>query len=259
MNLQLSDEQSYTSTFPAIRNGKPYEAWNEDTTQFRHVLRIDAATYQSDSLFDVPPALWPEVSESVVSPLENFVFQKRIVPEGHPLRLYGQQEGVVVWNGDVAIPTLIDLTRQCRTGEHFASDTPLEDRVRFGAIWMSLTPMEMMTQRSAVKRASHTVVIGGLGLGWLLRKVCEKPEVDHVIVVEKSQELLDWYGYKMCDSYAKVNAVICDDIYNQIDKHGLAARYLLDIWHLYTGASNDDRLVPFRRKLKRRLWAWGID
>src|ERR1019366_7572070 len=111
------------------------------------------------------------------------------------LRLYGKQEGIVVWNGDVTIPTLIDLNRKCHTGEYFPDDTPLMDRVQTGAIWMSLTPMEMMTQRTAVKMASHTVVIGGLGLGWILRKVCEKPGVERVIVVEKSQELLDWYGY----------------------------------------------------------------
>jgi hypothetical protein len=159
----------------------------------------------------------------------------------------------------VAIPTLIDLNRMRRTGERFDDETPLSHRVREGAVWMSLTPMEMMTQRSAVKMASRTVVIGGLGLGWLLRKVCEKPDVERVIVVEKSQELLDWYGYRMCGRFEKAVEVICDDIYRQMGKHGIAARYLLDIWHLFSGAASDHRLDPFRRKFKRRLWAWGLD
>lgn len=236
-----------------------YETWDEDTTPFRHVLRLDAATYQTEPIFDIPPSSWPECTEFVVSPREKFANQNRIVPEGQRLRLYGQQEGVVVWNGDVAIPVLLDLNRLSGTGERFPASWSVEDRVRAGALWMSLTPMEMMTQRSAVKVASHTVVIGGLGLGWLLRKVCEKPEVEQVIVVEKSQELLDWFGYRLCGAYPKVKEVICDDIYRQIDKHGPLAKYLLDIWHLYTGAANDDRLFPFRRKLKRRLWAWGLD
>jgi hypothetical protein len=236
-----------------------YEAWNEDGTPFRHVLRLDAATYRSDPVFDVPAAPWPEGGDCVVSPRGNLAYQNRIVPEGQPLRLYGNQEGIVVWNGDVAIPTLIDLNRSCRTGEFFDDDTPLMNRVREGAVWMSLTPMEMMTQRSAVKMASDTVVIGGLGLGWLLRKVCEKPDVERVIVVEKSQELLDWYGYKMCGRFEKAVEVVCDDIYRQMGKHGVAARYLLDIWHLFTGAASDRRLDPFRRKFKRRLWAWGLD
>jgi hypothetical protein len=223
------------------------------------VLRLDAATYRTDAIFDLPATKWPEGGEYLVSPKGNLAYQNRTVPEGRSLRLYDQHEGIVVWNGDVPIPTLIDLNRECRTGERFAARMPVADRVQAGAIWMSLTPMEMMTQRSAVKVASHTVVIGGLGLGWLLRKVCEKPEVERVIVVEKSQELLDWYGFRMCGRFEKVVEVICDDIYRQIGKHGFAARYLLDIWHLFTGAANDHRLVPFRRKLKRRLWAWGLD
>jgi hypothetical protein len=236
-----------------------YERWDEDRTPFRHALRLDAASYQTDQLFDIPPARWPEGGEFVVSPGGKFAYENRVVPEGRPLRLYGKQKGVVVWNGDVAIPTLIDLNREYRKGERFDADTPVAERVRAGAVWMSLTPMEMMTQRSAVRMASHTVVIGGLGLGWLVRKVCEKPAVKRVIVVEKSPELLDWYGFRLCGRFEKVREVICDDIYRQVGKHGKAARYLLDIWHLYTGASDDDRLRPVRRKLKRRLWAWGLD
>jgi hypothetical protein len=197
--------------------------------------------------------------EQSLSPNGNFAHQNRILPEGRPLLLYGKQVGQAVWNGDIPIPTLIDTRRQSHTGECFFPDTPLEQRAQFGAVWMSLTPMEMMTQRSAVRMAAGTVVIGGLGLGWLLRKVAEKPEVERVIVVEKSRELLDWYGFRLCGRFPKVSEVICDDIYHQIGKHGPAARYLLDIWHLYTGAADDHRLRPWRRKLKRRLWAWGLD
>jgi hypothetical protein len=238
---------------------KRYEAWNDESTPFRSVMRLDAATYRTPTLFDLPSAPWPEGGQYVVSPRGNFAYQNRIVPEGHSIRLYGKQRGRVVWNGDVAIPTLIDLNRQCHSGERFSAETPVAEKVQAGAVWMSLTPMEMMTQRSAVKMASHVVVIGGLGLGWLLRKVCEKADIERVVVVEKSQELLDWYGYRMCGGFEKVVEVICDDVYRQIGKHGPTARYLLDIWHLYSGAQNDYRLDPFRRTLKRRLWAWGLD
>ena len=105
--------------------------------------------------------------------------------------------------------------------------------------------------------ASRTVVIGGLGLGWLLRKVCEKPDVERVIVVEKSQELLDWYGYRLCGRFEKAVEVICDDVYRQMGKHGVATRYLLDIWHLFSGAASDHRLDPFRRKYKETTLGLG--
>ncbi len=246
-------------TRPTLYTGR-YEDWNEDTTPFRSALRLKAATYRPELLFHTSPKMPEDVGEYVISPNGNYAYQNRIVPAGTPLvLLYGKQRGRVIWNGDVVIPTLIDVTRRCRSGERFETTLPVQERVQWGAIWMSLTPMEMITQRSAVKMASHTVVIGGLGLGWLLKKVCQKPEVKRVIVVEKNQELLDWYGFRMCNRFPKVTEVICDDIYNQIDRHGIEARYLLDVWHLYSGAADDYRLDPFRRKLKRRLWAWGLD
>jgi hypothetical protein len=123
---------------------------------------------------------------------------------------------------------------------------------------MSLTPAEMLSQRSAVQEAAGAVVVGGLGLGWLLRKVCEKDAVEGVVVVEKSRDLLDWYGYRLCARYGKVSDVLCDDVYNQVGSHG-RAKYLLDIWPVYQGARHDRRYRAAKRKLGKRLWAWGIN
>ena len=52
--------------------------------------------------------------------------------------------------------------------------------------------------------------------------------------------------------------VVCDDIYNQVGKHGGKTIYLLDIWLLYSDAGRDHRLRAWKRKLKKRLWAWGL-
>jgi hypothetical protein len=80
-----------------------------------------------------------------------------------------------------------------------------------------------------------------------------------VIVVEKSQELLDWYGYDLCKRYPKVKEVICDDVYGQISQHGANAHFLLDIWPIYEGARRDNRLRAARNALGERLWAWGVN
>src|SRR5262245_47282911 len=118
---------------PSTDQAPAYVVWDEDTTPLRHVLRLDAASYKTDLAFDIPPAPWPEGGEYVVSPRGSFAYQNRIVPEGQPLRLFGRQQGVVVWNGDVVIPTLVDLSRRCHTGERFDPGTPVEDRVQTGA------------------------------------------------------------------------------------------------------------------------------
>ena len=76
--------------------------------------------------------------------------------------------------------------------------------------------------------------------------MCEKESVEKVIMVEKSQELPDWYGYGLCKRHPKVSDVICDDIYNQIGKHDGTTIYLLDIWLLYSEARRDHRLHPWK-------------
>ncbi len=123
---------------------------------------------------------------------------------------------------------------------------------------MSLTPGEMITQRSGVAKATGKVVVGGLGLGWFLRKVCDRESVEEVVVVEKSQELLDWYGYDLCKRFPKVKDVVSNDIYREIGRHG-ESQYLLDIWPIYDGARQDKRLRAARKTLGNRLWAWGMD
>ena len=175
-----------------------------------------------------------------------------------PLRLLGMDQAFVLWNGDVAIPMLLDLTVDSRTGGKFPAAATRDERAKWGAVWMSITPAEMLTQRSGVQAAEGTVVLGGLGLGWLLRKVCEKPSVERVIVVEKSRELLDWYGTALCKRYGKVSDVICDDVYNQIGKHGAKVKYLLDIWLRFGQSRRDSRFKTLKRRLKKRLWGWGF-
>jgi len=225
----------------------------------RRLLHLEASTYRVDTLFGIRPAQADLLSGAyLVSPGLRFSYRNRILPAGKPLPLLGMDQAMVVWNGDVVIPMLLDMTIDCRTHTRFPTKVTTEERAKWGEVWMSMTPTEMLTQRSGVQAAEGTVVLGGLGLGWLLRKVCEKPSVERVIVVEKSQELLDWYWTDLCKRYDKVSDVICDDVYNRTGKHGARAKYLLDIWLGFGQARRDSRFKALKRKLKKRLWGWGV-
>jgi hypothetical protein len=220
---------------------------------------LNAGTYQVERVFTDPPrAAYRRCPQYIVSPKGNFAYLNALLPAGQPLTIHGSIEGCVCWNDEVVLPMLLDLNMHCLDGQPFPKGTPEKERVLWGAVWMSLTPSEIITQRSGVEKATGKVVIGGLGLAWFLRKVCEKEAVTEVVVVEKSQEILDWYGYDLCRKYPKVKAVICNDVYNEIDRHG-DCQYLLDIWPIYQGASRDRRLRAVRKRLGSRLWAWGID
>lgn len=236
----------------------PIEAWDEDATPARSLLCLDAATYKPEPLFQPPKPSLRRRPDYAVSPLGTFAYLNGIIPAGYPLRLLGPQPGSVFWNGKVIVPMLIDMKRD-ENGHSFSDGEPERLRAAWGNVWMSLTPSEMITQRSGIKKATGNVVIGGLGLGWLLKKVCAKETVGQVIVVEKSQELLDWYGYDLCRTLPKVKDVICNDIYREITRHGDDSQFLLDIWPIFQGARLDRRLRDARRVLGDRLWAWGIN
>lgn len=253
---RIVNTDPFESRRPAIL-GPQAERWNEDTTPLRSELYLDAATYRVERLFD-PPSPAPRLTpDYVISPQGSFAYLNAAFPAWNPLMLYGSRHGAVVWDGDVVIPMLVDMKRR-EDGRWFQENVPERERATWGAVWMSLTPAEMISQRSGIRKARGKVVIGGLGMGWFLRKVCEKEDVDEVIVVEKSQELLAWYGYRLRERQPKVTNVICEDVYNEITRHG-CAQFLLDIWPIYDGARQDKRLQRVRRALGDRLWAWGMD
>lgn len=249
--MRLAQTASF-AVLPAVP-----ERWDEDKTRFQQSLFLEGSTYRPDRLFDVP-ASDRLGDDFVVSPAGNFSYRNAILPKYQPLALFGRNAGCVQWDSDVVIPMLLDMTRQCRTGEPFPREATPKERASWGAVWMAMTPAEMLSQRSGIHAAHGTVLIGGLGLGWFLRKVCEKESVERVIVVDNSQEVVDWYGYDLCRKCPKVSELICDDVYNHLGKHGKTTMHLLDIWPTFNCASQDERLRKARKRVGK-IWAWGIN
>jgi len=229
--------------------------WNEDRTPWRAELLLDAKSYKVDLLFDVGVSNAHGDGPYLVSPAGSLAYRNRILPKGNPLSLF--PDGLVSWNGTVVIPILIDMTLRANDGQPMTGCSE-EFRAKWGSVWMSLTPAEMLSQRPGIRRAAGNVVVGGLGMGWFLRKVCERPEVESVIVVEKRQDLLAWYGYDLCERHSKVTDVVCGDVYDHVGKHG-NAMYLLDIWPTYAGIQHDQNFWEAKRQLADRLWGWGED
>ena len=216
---------------------------------------IVASTYAPHNPLDgiletatVDPRKEPDAG--VLDPSQTLRYTKKILSWGYSLSIgYGRSEYVsgaqAFFTEDVAIPVL--------------ESRPNPD----GAwnVWMSLTPFEMWTQHSGVRAATGRVVIGGLGLGWLLHQVQLKPTVKEVVVVELDQRLLDWYGYTLCKKYDKVVDVITEDIW-EYGKSRIAPgdRVLVDIWRAHTDAQSDSKLVKLREQagqIGSKVWAWG--
>ena len=213
--------------------------WDEDRTKFASELLIDAVSYRPYRLFDVQAT--QDWRDGIVSPHGAFAYANRILPEGIPLSiaLNRRLRGRVAYTGDAIIPTLYDLS------------DPLAPYP-----WMSMTPMEVFTQRPGLQRASGVVVVGGLGLGWFISKVHDREQVERVILVEMSRELLDWYGEELCRRLPKVTDVICGDVYDHIGRFGPRAKHLLDIWR-YLGEYQSDPKFNWHKRHYRHVWGWG--
>ncbi len=178
------------------------------------------------------------------SPGGHWGYANRILPALTWLNTWqGHKEGAVVFDTAVPIPTLLRV--------------PGYQTISSG------TPMETFTMRQGIRRSMGTILVGGLGLGCFLRLAAAKKSVKRVIVVEKSQDLLDWYGRELCARISEESntpiEVICDDVWEHVGKYGADVRHMLDIWDGYPTCLYD--LDEEQRVLiegVKHFWGWGL-
>lgn len=125
-------------------------------------------------------------------------------------------------------------------------------------IWMSLTPMEVMSQMPGVEKAFGNVLIGGLGMGWLTRRVLEKPEVKNVYQVEQDLDILRFFGIPLEEMFPDKLNLIHDDFWSFLNQYNIDSfdTILVDIWLKY-GHARKDKLFRALRKSHPNVWGWG--
>lgn len=77
----------------------------------------------------------------------------------------------------------------------YSGITPCPEKIwilqRDDTVWMSNSPLEVESQYLPIVAAKGTVVIGGLGMGWVAWNIASKPDVEKTIVIELDDELAD--------------------------------------------------------------------
>ncbi len=206
-------------------------------------LQFKADTYKMLSLFDVEPCTYARGArgkQAAQSPEESFFYAEMILPAGETLRtMSGLREGTVLFDGDVIVPVLHE------------SDTAWDGP------WMGLTPMEMMTLRPGTKRAKGRTIVAGLGLGHQLIEVSKRKQVKELILVEQSQELVDWILPRVKPHLEQdLTDVVVGDAEKVLQTMS-ADVALLDIYPRYGGnAWRRDQLKEVCPDIKF-MWAWG--
>jgi hypothetical protein len=224
--------------------------WSPDM-KWERQLNLQAKTYTTFSLFPVEPVNSQNCNEclpsqAVVSPHSRFLYCEKKLKMGWSLpTVYGREEGTVIFDGPVVIPALHEAASERAAGKWDIGP------------WMSLTPSELFTLRPGTKRAKGDVIVAGLGLGHQLIEVSKRKQVKKLILVEKSQELVDWLLPHIRLHMARpVDDVVVGDAYEVMPKLR-ADVALVDIFPSY-GFNSDER-----KRLERTcpnigfIWAWG--
>jgi hypothetical protein len=126
--------------------------------------------------------------------------------------------------------------------------------------WMSYTPSEVASQRTGIGAARGNVMLGGLGMGWLLRKVLERKNVKHVTVVECEPAFINRFGPAFEAAFpGRVEFVDSDAIGFAAEHHARFNSILMDIWWSYGDATWDRKWMEVRNRIPKgiRVWHWN--
>jgi hypothetical protein len=125
-------------------------------------------------------------------------------------------------------------------------------------VWMSLTPNEVFTQRSYIKRTRGNVAVAGLGLGWFARKVLQRDKVKHLTIYEIDRNIIDVFGASLVNDFGDRVSIIKANAYD-VD-WSVFDVVIWDIWKEWGGASDDYRFWEIKRNLEARgktCEGWG--
>lgn len=234
-----SEDMRFTEKQTTI-DAKSYRAWVEEALpQMIGAPHIQVRERANEKGVVVGDFLFAVRNMPVYEWRQSFYFmfslgparwQKTVLPLNHR----GQH---ITWDGPVCIPLLID---------------------KGGDVWMSLTPMEVYTQRAGVKRARGKTLMGGLGMGWLARRVLERKQVEHLTIYDTDKAVLDFFGQPLKKEFGKRLKLVHGDVFKakQPEKYD---RVLLDVWPGYGGVSYDRRVKEMleRGVTSKSLWTWG--
>lgn len=125
---------------------------------------------------------------------------------------------------------------------------------------MSNTPMEIRTCEAFIERATGCVLINGLGLGMVLHAILQKPDVTHVTVIEKSQDVINL----VAESFAHDPRVeiIHADALKYCPPAGVTYNVVWhDIWPGFSSSNLDEMEALEHKYLRLCDWqdSWGKD
>jgi len=132
--------------------------------------------------------------------------------------------------------------------------------VRGNQTWMSLTPMEIYTLRDAIREAHGHVLLAGLGMGWLTRRILENTEVTKVTQIELEPTVIDFFGAPLQEMFPNKLEIIEADVYEFLKLPHSYDSYIFDIWGSLGEAPDDEQFQELKEEVQNAdadIWGWG--
>lgn len=132
--------------------------------------------------------------------------------------------------------------------------------MRNSTIWMSLTPMEIYTLREAIQEAEGHVLIAGLGMGWLTRRILESPQVTRVTQIEMEPTIARFFGEPLQELFPDRLEIVVGDVWDYLKAPDTPTfdSYIFDIWPMLGSAEDDHDFQALKDQYPDSVvWGWG--
>lgn len=119
-----------------------------------------------------------------------------------------------------------------------------------GEVIMSDTDMEKRTNAKFVHRTHGKVLVGGLGIGFILLPAQQKSDVEKIVVLERNQEVIDLVKDQL-PLNEKVE-IIKADVYDYVPAEKFNTIYL-DIWNFINTNVYEESMKPLLARYRKYL------
>lgn len=129
--------------------------------------------------------------------------------------------------------------------------------IKDGEIVMSNTQLEITTHQEAIEKAKGNILVAGLGLGMFLTAIKDKKEINRIVVLEKSKEVIQMIGKYYKDDKIEI---INEDIFDFDTKANFDLIWL-DIWNDFDN-SNLEEMEYLKEKFSsnsKEILCWSED
>lgn len=133
-------------------------------------------------------------------------------------------------------PVVTSELREIPQLGYFDVEFPFPAILEDGIEWMTITPNEVETMREPIAKSHGKVLTLGLGLGYFAFHASQKPEVERVVVVERSRDVIDIFRTYLLPQFPNGNKleIVEADAFEYMQKDMPREKFdfvFADLWH----------------------------